>query len=95
MSDVTNSDQGEVQDNEEQDETFQPDPDVANSDNTDDDDPDDDDLSTWPNAKTAQLIEMYRARPYLYDLNHKHYRNRAKKNAAINKFAMKLNMTRK
>ena len=94
MSDNTNSDQGEVQDNEQQDVNFEPDAHGSDIDISDEEDPDDDDLSSWPNAKTAILIEMYKARPYMYDILHKHYRNRGKKNAAINKMAAKVNMTR-
>ena len=60
----------------------------------DEDDFDEDDLSSWPNEKTAELIQRWKAKPFLYDLTHKLYSNKPKKDAAIARIADKMNVTR-
>ena len=59
-----------------------------------DDECDDDDLSRWPNAKTAELIEKFKAHPILYNNEHKLYYNKPKKELIIEKMADELNVTR-
>ena len=62
-------------------------------DREEDDDDDDDDLSTWPKPKTAEMIELIRDLPLLYDYTTKDYHNRVKKDAAMEKLADALNLT--
>ena len=56
-------------------------------------DDDDDDLSNWPKPQTAELIELLRDMPILYDFTQKNYHNRVKKDAAMEKLADELNVT--
>ena len=51
-------------------------------------------MSKWPNEQTAELIERFKNKPILYDLYHKNYWNKPKKEAAIAKLANKMNVTR-
>ena len=58
-----------------------------------DDDGKNNQISKWPDEETARLIEMYRERPFLYDLANKWYLNKNKKNRAYLYMAGKLNIS--
>ena len=57
-------------------------------------DSDDESASNWPDEVTAKLIELWKARRFMYDQKHKHYRNRVKKAKAIDEMSKELNVTR-
>ena len=59
-----------------------------------DEDSNDESGSNWPDNTTMKLIEMWRERDVLYDTSHKHYRNKMKKEKALNQISTELNMTR-
>ena len=50
--------------------------------------------SNWPDDKTARLIEMWKERGALYDITHRHYRNKLKKAKALNQICQELDMSR-
>ena len=67
---------------------------VADKDQEADDECDDDDLSKWPNQKTVDLIDKWRAKPILYDYNHKLFYNKQKKEQLVEQIAEDLNVSR-
>jgi hypothetical protein len=44
----------------------------------------------WPDRETAKLIELFRNQELLYDVGHKYYSNRDKKEGTYSKMATKL-----
>ena len=60
----------------------------------DDEDCDEEDFSKWPNEQTTELIERFKGKTILYDVNHKNHYNKQKKLGAIESIANKMNMTR-
>jgi hypothetical protein len=51
------------------------------------------DDSSWPDATTAKIIEMWRDRPLLYDVSHPNYLNRDKKHKALSEIALEVKIT--
>ena len=47
----------------------------------------------WPNEETANLIELFRLKPNLYDTTHKWYSNRDKKIGTYTLMAAELKVT--
>ena len=56
---------------------------------------DDESNTNWPTAETARLIELWQARPHLYDYHHKWYYNKVKKHGAWALMAAELKRSRK
>ena len=79
---------------EETDKEVENDATVEKSTMEDESDSDVEGASSWPDDKTAKLIELWKERGALYDPNHKHYRNRPKKQKAMNQICTALNVTR-
>ena len=67
--------------------------DAGEKDDADCEHEDDADLSSWPKPKTAQLIELFQQKQFLYDYTTKNYHNRVKKDAAMNEIADEMNVT--
>jgi hypothetical protein len=51
------------------------------------------DESSWPDAKTAHLIDLWKSKPWLYETTHKWYSTREKKLGAMTLIAKELKMT--
>ena len=47
----------------------------------------------WPDADTGRLIELWRDRPQLYDLSHKWYSNKHKKDGTLARMCSELNIS--
>ena len=47
----------------------------------------------WPNAETGRLIELWREKPILYDVAHKHYTNKPRKDRVMTAIGAELNDT--
>ena len=66
-------------------------PDEEDSEHESDDDLDK--LSNWPDEDTARLIEIWKAHEYMYNLRHKWYHRRDKKDAVIQLMAEELKIS--
>jgi hypothetical protein len=49
----------------------------------------------WPDATTSRIIELWRERPILYDVTHRHYLNRDRKAQALSEIATEVKITGK
>jgi hypothetical protein len=54
---------------------------------------DDEDDGGWPDRETGQLIELFRTNPILYNVSHKWYANRERKDRTYNDMARELGIS--
>jgi hypothetical protein len=50
---------------------------------------------SWPDETTGRIIELWRTRPQLYDVRHKWYLNRDRKQQALSEIAAEVKITGK